>query len=167
MDNPQRDLERATLAAFAVAFGASILSSSPGLRGALAGVPFAGPVSAGMAGLGLLYLIVGVKGGCGPPDFMAKFWPAVFAGLSGFLMVENVELPAWLGFLNLLLHALYVGVLAASVVRLALCLRAQPSNKLPNPATLGLPTADDASPQTAHACVTRSGGYRRPRFRTS
>jgi hypothetical protein len=51
-------------------------------------------------------------------------------------------------------------------VRIALMVRPVGTPKLPDPAKLGMPMAGNASPQAAHAALSRGGGAARPKFRT-
>jgi hypothetical protein len=60
---------------------------------------------------------------------------------------------------------LAAAMLVLCIVRL-LVLRPPPAAKLPDPATLGMPTAGPASVKSAHAALSRRGSGSRPKFRT-
>ena len=60
-----------------------------------------------------------------------------------------------------------LAALVAGVVRVALIIWPPPGAKLPHPSTVaGMPMAGPASPQAAHAALSRQRSAARPKFRT-
>jgi hypothetical protein len=64
------------------------------------------------------------------------------------------------------IELLFVAVLVLCIVRVLLLLRPLPREKLPDPASLGMPVAGPASVKSAHAALSRRGSGSRPKFRT-
>jgi hypothetical protein len=123
-------------------------------------------VVAGCGGLALVYLCVGLKKATPDPDPMSKFWPVLFLAATGFLMGQGYYFPREWRFLNTLLQAFYIAVLAAAGVRFLLVMRPMPSSELPDPSKVaGMPMSGPASRQAAHASLRR-GNFQRPKFRT-
>jgi hypothetical protein len=87
---------------------------------------------AGIAAFGLLWLWVGVRGARGPRDIMAAFWAAVRVVLFGCALGLQWYLPRDWGDLvplaNLVLHGLYLGLLAEGVVHFLLAMRGIPGD---------------------------------------
>lgn len=102
--------------------------------------PMHPPVSllvwAGVTAFGLLWLWVGVRGARGPRDVMAAFWAAVRVALFGCALGLQWYLPRDWGDLvplaNLVLHGLYLGLLAEGAVHFLLAMRGMPGDAQKN-----------------------------------
>ena len=84
-------------------------------------------VCAGCFALGLLWLVVGLKGARGPSDGMKALWAAAMVGGFGCLIWWQVYLPPDLGgpyaLGSFVLHGLYLTMIVSSLVRMGLALR--------------------------------------------
>jgi len=158
---PQRNLTRATAAAFVLAAIGHSAITSPILA-----VPGAAWWIAGVALVAGLYLCVGAIGAVGmPADFISVAWWLSLVAASSFAIVAGYS-PRDPVF-GELVRAIYAGLIVAGLARVALTLRPAPSTKLPHPSKVpGMPMAGPATLAAAHAALSRQRSASRPKFRT-
>lgn len=82
-------------------------------------------------GLGLIWLWVGLRGVRGPRDVMATFWAGVRVALFCCALLWRWYLPgqdSWVLLLNVVLHGLYLALLAEAAVHFLLAVRGPSGN---------------------------------------
>lgn len=118
-------------------------------------------LGAGWIGLGLLWLVVGIRGARGPRDVMSAFWWAIGTlACVGALWWEAY--PAdWGPYAASLLKDIYIGALALCAMRVWLATRGMGrGSKAPRPHPSPQGRAGDASPAEAYHAMRGGGGDR-------
>ena len=154
----ERNLIRAMVGGCALAGCGYVL-----IGGAQIGVSVPPAYMAGAAAVSLLYLVIGFRGAqILPFDLMAAVWTAALAiaGLVCFALNVQpaMELPP---IARWLLHGLYLMAAVACGLRFVVLVRSARATALPHPSKVpGVATATPASPQAAHAAISRRPGVR-------
>jgi hypothetical protein len=166
---PQRNLTRATVAAFALIFLVTSLNTLSSF------IPPAALL--GVAGVAVFFLVVGVSGSRGLQFDPAEFSVWVVGALVCAVLHFGEILPAapmlseflpfgWPRLIRALLDHAFLAGMVACATHFLLMLRPAPSASLPDPATVpGMPMAGPASLGAASAAMSRRGAAR-PKFRT-
>ena len=174
----EREINRAGIGAAMIAaalfMALALLESGEGARAALALIGGDVPlppttmvvIAAGWAlffGVGVLLLLAGAARSYGPRDSIVAAKALAWTAVASAAMFYGAYIPGW-PITDFLLKAVYVALLAASMMRLLLALRGMPAQALPDPSELDLPVSGPASQDEAMAGMSGKDGWHPPHF---